>query len=225
MLAIIAQLLATPPDAAPVGDSMLEAIVEASEFELRQRRIAGGVGLFSGSVQLTSGTLLMVAADGTGDPMFRAGRIHAISGGASIALGISTLALPSPLARLRRSSAFLTLEHDPQSPRAVQTFDREWKRMARRVRRTRIVIGSISIAAGVALSTFATVQMALGREDSADAIVDVSMLATGAGILGTGVSGVILSSEVERAYQRRKKKRHRARVGFGFAAVSVSGQF
>ena len=205
------------------GAWMVETVIEGAQFELRQRRLAGAFGLTTGAVQVSAGALLI--ADGRSSAIARAGRIQVIGGGASIVLGLTTLIQPGPLARLERTDAFRELLDHPTSPWIAATFERAWADTARRVRRFRLIGGGISIAAGAVVTTMGTVRAIVLRGEKDHTILDFSMLATGAGLLGTGVTSVVLESEVERAYKRQALRRKRARVSVGPGTLTVSGHF
>ncbi|MBV1860128.1 MAG: hypothetical protein KUG77_17070 [Nannocystaceae bacterium] len=97
--------------------------------------------------------------------------------------------------------------------------------MYKRQRGWRLWVGGVSIVAGATLTTLAAVRTFAVARTPAHTVLDVSMLATGAGLLGTGVSGVVLKSEMERAYARQGARRTRLRAGVGAGTVSLSGRF
>ncbi|MBV1860490.1 MAG: hypothetical protein KUG77_18905, partial [Nannocystaceae bacterium] len=135
----LAVLLAGTPE----GAAMLDVVVEASEFERRQRRLVGAFAVTTGAGQVATGAILLDSAQTLGDPLSRSGRLNVIAGSAAIVQGVITLAQPGPLRRLRKTPAYARLVAHPESPWASRAFDREWAVAARRTRGWRLWVGGV----------------------------------------------------------------------------------
>lgn len=205
------------------GERVVEDVAEAAKFERRRRLLVGGFSLSTGAVRVTAGGMLLHASDDASSGLARAGRRHVIAGGATLITGITAMALPGPLDRLARGRSFRRLERDPQSAFALAAFHDEWSVVARRARVVRIVGGSLSIAIGTTLVTLASIQTFGRRRSPEHTILDVSMLGTGAGLLGGGITGVVLESEVERAYLRHEARR--VVIAPSIGGLSLTGRF
>lgn len=207
------------------GAAMIEAVSEASVLERRQRRVAGALALSSGAVQLTTGALFFHAGDGSASALSRAGRTTMTAGGVGVVLGVLALARPGPLTKLRATDAYARLLADPSSPQSVLAFDRAWADAARKARKTRLVVGSISIAAGTALATVSAVRVFGLTRTQEDTLIDLPMMLAGIGILGTGVARVVLESETERSHARHSARRRRINATVGPGTIAISGRF
>jgi hypothetical protein len=205
------------------GDRVVEDVTEAARFERRRRLLGGGFSLSTGAVRVAAGGMLIYASNDASSGLARAGRLHVIAGSATFVMGVTSMALPGPLARLTRRQSFALLRQDPNSAFALAAFEAEWRDAARRARNFRLFNGALSIGVGATLTTIASINT-FARDRSPDhTVLDASMLATGAGFLGAGITGVILESEVERSYKRHASRRITVAPALG--GVTFSGRF
>ncbi len=206
------------------SEDVIDAIRTAAEFERRQRSLAGGLGVAAGGAQLTAGILLATKHADSGSAVSRATRIHVVGGSAVMLVGLATLLVPGPLSKLERGASFQRLADAPGSWAARSSFERTWKSAARRAKIGRLVAGSVAIAGSTGLGTFAVVQLSSAGRDTDDALVDAAMLVTAAGVLGTGITSLLLRTELERAYDRHRERRQLS-LGVGPGSVSITGRF
>lgn len=222
---LVTGMLSQSPQTRTSGRAMLEIVTEGERFERRRRRLAGGLQVGVGATQVSLGAVMLAEADSMTTATARAGRMQTVTGSLTTLGGLVTLIQRGPLAKLRRSAAYRDLEAAPSSPQALAAFEHAWAETTRRARRYRMVVGGLTIAGGVFLSTFGTARAIAYRNDEANTVVDYGMIATGAGLLGLGISSVVLPSETERSYNSHARRRPHAHVSAGPGMLWVSGRF
>ena len=212
------------------GEILLGAVDFYAQGARRDRFVRSGIGLGLAGTQLGLGVYGLVGFEGEG--IRRSAGTQMIAGGVGVVVSIVDLSVRSPMERLRRSDDYAALVADPGNRLMADQVEMSWRMGAKKARKRRLVLGSISTLVGTGLTAVGAVQ--LGRSNS-DTPADERLWAyttvfTGLGVMTSGLVSIILLGEEERSFAAYEAgltplRRRVVRLSPGFGGLSLSGRF
>ncbi len=191
------------------GIRMVDARIDDAR---RVRFFRNGVQVALGASQLALGGYAL-SIDGS-KAVRRTGIKQVASGGVAVAVGGVFLFLPSSLERLTEDPEYEALRRAPSDPDAVRGFERRFESRARQARILRYLSAAGYLTAGVVVTTWGGVSLALeqpnGRDDGR--VWGLATINSGLLLMAGGVLDFLIRSPIERTLQDYRGERPAPRV-------------